>query len=245
MAGLDRGPALVVPHHARGHHGRYRPPQPLLAGDLFVGKDPRCPAQQGCTASARPSVTSTTSPSSRRSDGPGTPAGGRADRAARATSCSSPAPANRPAIAAASHASRKVRRANAPSSGSSSGAHRCRSANASSTPDSTRRARHPHPRRRAGCVLKQRRLAPGSPVPPAPAHGPHIPQQPIQRHALPLTIQQHRRRPGSRPHAHLPPQPQLHPADRPRHWSRGWSAVSRRLCGHSTQVLANLRGRRV
>jgi len=56
-------------------------------------------------------VTSTTSPSSRRSDGPGTPAGGRADRAdraARATSCRSPAPANRPAIAAARHASRKV-----------------------------------------------------------------------------------------------------------------------------------------
>ena len=83
MADLDHVPALVVQHHARRHHGRYRPPQPLLAGDLFVGKDPRCPAQQGCTASARPSVTSTTSPSDRRSDGPGTPAGGLAGRPGR------------------------------------------------------------------------------------------------------------------------------------------------------------------
>ena len=55
---------------------------------------------------ARPSVTSTASPSSSRSDGRGAPAGGGADRAARETSCRSPAPANCPANSAAYNASR-------------------------------------------------------------------------------------------------------------------------------------------
>src|SRR5579862_5182932 len=45
-------PVLLLPHRARCDHGQPAPSQALFDGNLTLGKDARCPPQQGCRQGA-------------------------------------------------------------------------------------------------------------------------------------------------------------------------------------------------